>query len=633
MRYRNKKKKSFTLIIDDIKLMWRAVKKYHKIEKTLFPLIIINSIFTAIQPFIMIFLSGLLIDELSKGENVKHMLIIALAGLTAQFIVGIANCYIGKIKWVKFRNMAGYQGYLLCEKMMNMDFEYIEDAKIQDKVRIQTEYTESFQGAYTIMFQRLNDCIQMAITICISLVAVIPMFLRTGRDNTLYEKIINSPLLSLALFLILGLGVLYCVRSSKTLQRVGKDNQEQLIKLNRRFLYFFTKFLDGYDKGKDVRIFRMNQIINKECEMMQANSNSYCNTMTKLSWRFQIISQPISTLTAGIVYLFLGVRAITGAISVGNIVSYAGCIQQFASAFSDLLINYSALRINNEYLRELLIILELKPQKQIGTIPVEKRSDNRYKIECQHVSFRYPGTKDYVIKDLNITFDIGEKMAVVGKNGSGKTTFIKLLCRLYDPTEGSILLNGVDIRKYDYQEYLKIFAVVFQDSKIYSFPVGNNISASESYEEARVMDAIHRAGLDELYEKLPDGLRTCVYQDFDKQGIDISGGEAQKMEIARSIYCNRPFAIMDEPTAALDPIAEHKVFTGFNEMVGSKTAIYISHRLSSCRFCNDIIVFDQGKVVQRGRHEQLVNADGLYKVMWNAQAQYYLGTQNEAVYQ
>lgn len=160
MREKNKKKTSFALIIEDIKLMWRAVKKYHRIEKTLFPLIIINSIFTAVQPFIMIFLSGLLIDELSKGENVKRMIIIALVGLTAQFIVGIANCYIGKVKWVKFRNMAGYQGYLLCEKMMNMDFEYIEDAKVQEKVRTQTEYSEAFLGAYAVMFNRLNDCIK-----------------------------------------------------------------------------------------------------------------------------------------------------------------------------------------------------------------------------------------------------------------------------------------------------------------------------------------------------------------------------------------------------------------------------------------------------------------------------------------
>ena len=633
MKDKKKGMLSLGLLIEDIKLMGNAVKKYHRIEHTLFPLIIINSIFSAIQPFIMIFLSGLLIDALSKGKDIKYTLMMASIGLTAQLIIGITNCYIGKVKWVKFRNMAGYQGYLLCEKLMHMDFEYIEDTKVQDKVRIQTEYTESFQGAYTVMFTRLDECITTVITVAISLSAVIPMFLKTGRITTLTERVINSPILSIVLILFLGFGIFYSVKSTNKMQRIGKDNQEKLIKLNRRFFYYFTNFLDGYDKGKDVRIFKMNQIISKECDSIQRNSDSYCNTMTKLKWKLQKVNQSINTLTGGIVYLFLGVRAITGAISIGNIVSYAGCILQFIHSFSSLLTSYSALRINNEYLKEFLSIIELEPQKQIGSIPVEKRRDHRYLIECQHVSFRYPGTEDYVIRDLNMTFDIGEKMAVVGKNGSGKTTFIKLLCRLYDPTEGCILLNGIDIRKYDYEEYLKIFAVVFQDSKIYSFPVGNNVSAADSYEEERVLDAIHRAGLDDLLEKLPEGLKSFVYRDFDKSGIDISGGEAQKMEIARSIYCNRPFVIMDEPTASLDPIAEHNVYSGFNEMVGTKTAIYISHRLSSCRFCSDIIVFDQGNVVQRGKHEQLVKEEGLYQVMWNAQAQYYAGTQNEVVFQ
>ena len=258
-----------------------------------------------------------------------------------------------------------------------------------------------------------------------------------------------------------------------------------------------------------------------------------------------------------------------------------------------------------------------------GTIPVEKRRDHRFLVEFEQVSFRYPGTQTDVIRNLNLKFVIGEKMAIVGKNGSGKTTFIKLLCRLYDVTEGCIKVNGIDIRKYNYAEYQKLFAVVFQDFRLFAFSVGENVAASKQVEVSRAMDALGRAGLEERMEKLRDGLDTFVGKEVYADGVVFSGGEKQKMAIARAIYKDASFVIMDEPTAALDPISECEVYAGFDQMVGKKTALYISHRLASCRFCEDILVFDQGTVVQRGSHEELVKEDGIYRKLWNAQAQYY----------
>lgn len=196
-------------------------------------------------------------------------------------------------------------------------------------------------------------------------------------------------------------------------------------------------------------------------------------------------------------------------------------------------------------------------------------------------------------------------MAIVGKNGSGKTTFIKLLCRLYDVTEGCIKVNGIDIRKYDYMEYCQLFSVVFQDFRVFSFPLGENVAAGSQVEEGRAVDALNRAGLGECYGNLDKGLSTDIGREFDDKGVNFSGGEKQKIAIARSIYKNAPFVIMDEPTAALDPESECEVYAGFDKMVGNKTAIYISHRLASCRFCEDILVFDGGNVVQRGKHEEL----------------------------
>ena len=225
---------------------------------------------------------------------------------------------------------------------------------------------------------------------------------------------------------------------------------------------------------------------------------------------------------------------------------------------------------------------------------------------------------------LIIRYRIGKKQAFVGTNGAGKTTFVKLLCRLYDPTEGEILLNGVDIRKYDYEEYMKLFSFVFQDFKLFSFTLGQNIAADVDYDTKRMGDCMKKVSYYERYLSMEDGPDTYLYKDISEKGLEISGGEAQKIALARALYRESPIIVLDEPTTALDPVAEAQVYEDFSSMIDNKTAIYISHRLSSCRFCDDITVFDGGRIVQKGKHEELVKErDGQYFTLWNTQAQYY----------
>ncbi len=626
----NKKKNS---LVKDFKIIIQALKYYQKIDRVMLPVLISQSLLAAVQPYIMIFLAGLLLNALYEKKDITSMITLALIGLSSKLILGLATNYLGKTMWTKFRNQHSYQGLMLGEKLMSMDYEYVENEEIQNIVRRQTEYSQTFGGVYNNLFMKLEAVIRTAISILISVCVVMPLFFRTGRSETAIEKLINSPLFSIVIIALIGTGMFVSIRSMNHTEAVGVELQKNTIDLNRNFFYYFNNFLDGYEKGKDVRIFHMESLIAEENDKMRNNAKSYGQKMKKVKWKFELINQPISTLTGGLVYMFLGLRSLVGAITIGNVVSYAGSILQFISSFSKFLTNLSALRFNNQYLEEMINFLKLDPVKYPGTIPVEKRRDNRFLLEFRHVYFKYPGTQNYVIEDLDMTFDIGERMAVVGRNGSGKTTFIKLLCRLYEPTKGEILLNGIDIRKYAYKEYLKLFSVVFQDSKMFSFSVARNIAASEEVDADRVKDALKRVGLNTLVDKMPFGINTYLYKNFDRDGVEISGGEAQRMQIARAIYQDRPFVIMDEPTAALDPLAEYEVYSGFNEMVGSKTAIYISHRLSSCRFCNDIVVFENGKVVQRGNHTSLVEQTGLYAKMWNAQAQYYANTKSAAVFQ
>ena len=212
----------------------------------------------------------------------------------------------------------------------------------------------------------------------------------------------------------------------------------------------------------------------------------------------------------------------------------------------------------------------------------------------------------------------------MGENGSGKTTFFKLLCRLYDPQEGQILLNGIDIRKYNYRDYMDVFSIVFQDFQLLSQPLGANVAGASEYDSERVTQALTDAGFGDRLAELSDGLDTMLYKDFGENGVEVSGGEAQKIAIARALYKDAPFIILDEPTASLDPIAEAEIYSKFNDISGDKTAIYISHRLSSCKFCDEIAVFHEGAVIQQGTHAELVaDETGKYHELWNAQAQYY----------
>lgn len=214
-------------------------------------------------------------------------------------------------------------------------------------------------------------------------------------------------------------------------------------------------------------------------------------------------------------------------------------------------------------------------------------------------------------------------MSIVGENGAGKTTFIKLLTRLYDPTEGEILFNGVNIKKIEYEQYMSLFSTVYQDYKLFSFSLKDNIALNLPVDDKRIQTVLERVGLSEKLRTLPKGMDTMLYKNFAEDGFEPSGGEGQKIALARALYRDTSFVILDEPTAAWDPRAEYEMYRNFNEMVAGKTAVYISHRMSSTKFCDKVAVFTKGKLVEYGTHNDLIKKDGLYKELFDMQAQYY----------
>ncbi|WP_273448177.1 ABC transporter ATP-binding protein [Thermophilibacter provencensis] len=390
----------------------------------------------------------------------------------------------------------------------------------------------------------------------------------------------------------------------------------------RRMVYFMDLIAGERADGKVERVFGMRDMLMGAFDQTNRASVGFYDRWRAGNRRVAVASTGVNGAFIVASYLIVAVKVLAGAITIGAFTQYAGALAQLGTAWSNLVSRNNDLREHCSYLEEFLAILDMPEASERGSIPPEKRDDGEYELAFEHVSFSYPGSSEEILHDVTLKLGMRRKMAVVGPNGAGKSTFIKLLCRLYRPTSGRITLNGIDIEKYDEDEYRDLMAVVFQDFRLFAFPVWENLAAGYARDDARLWAALDQADAG-FVRAWPEGLETRLYNDLG-QGVSPSGGQAQKLALARALYKDAPVVILDEPTAPLDPISEAEVYAGFDRMVAGKTAIYISHRMSSCRFCDDIIVFDGGRVVERGGHEGLLAAGGLYASLWNAQASYYV---------
>ena len=373
--------------------------------------------------------------------------------------------------------------------------------------------------------------------------------------------------------------------------------------------------------AKDIRLFGIHEYLEEKSRrggMIGRVFTEYGIFIGKNNAKFSFMVQ----LLAGYIYIYVSVMAMSGSVSTGEVLMYAGAIITTMTGVQTAISKYNYIVYCNEYISTYEEFINRPNMHYDGTLPIEKRDDNRYELSFHKVSFKYPGSDNYILKDINLKFEIGEKLALVGLNGAGKTTLVKLLLRLYEPTEGEIKLNGINIEKYDYDEYVQIFSVVFQDFRLFDFPLDENIAVSENVDTDKVKKVIEMVGLTELVNNLPDKEGTLLYHE-NGDGVSLSGGEAQKVAIARALYKDAPFVILDEPTAALDPVAEAEIYERFDTLVGGKTTIYISHRMSSCKFCDRIIVISDGTIKEEGTHSSLIQKAGLYAEMYNTQAEYY----------
>ena len=385
---------------------------------------------------------------------------------------------------------------------------------------------------------------------------------------------------------------------------------------------YYSSLLTDFKYGKDIRLYACKDLLitkNKEyiedTYQYQIKINQKFKKLTVIDNLFNMINQ---LLTYGYVAYYF----IQSYISIAQYSLYVTSINTFISSSYSIFNSFLNIRQNTKMMSEFKKFMEIDATYQEGNVKINP--NDPIVLEFKDVSFAYPNTTEYVLRHINYRMEGQKKISIVGENGAGKSTFIKLLMRLYDPTEGEILLNGINIKEIPIQDYYALFSVVFQDYQLIGFNLGEQITSSDTFDEEKVLQILSEVQLNHKMENLQKGLATSMLKYFDDQGIELSGGESQKIAIARALFKDGKILILDEPTSALDPLAEYEIYSQFHKMTQGKLTFYISHRLSSCRFCDEIMVLEHGEIVQLGHHDKLIlDEKGKYFEMFKAQAKYY----------
>lgn len=603
----------------------RAIRMLHGVTPQFFPIVTLNAIVKAVLPYATVFLSAKILTELATLRRANVLWKWVIVTILATALLSVLRSFFMEREETLLNDIYGRKELLFSEKAMSMDFADADRQEVRS-LRAQISQNERWGGLGLINAAIIYKQLIGSLTGIFSGIALTVRLFATPVPESAGKLVLLSspwfllPLGGLFVGISLLSGRLYTVYAQEY-DRLSKDAT-----FGNRVYTYITKLSRQKNIQMDMRIYRQQKIIDAlsaQNQVFTAKGIFGRAALGKpgLCWS---VAASSATLTVGCIYVFTCLKAWAGAFDIGLVTQYVGAATALAESLNILIFSLGSMKANTTHLDNTFRYLDLPNAMYQGSLTTEKRADRNYQVEFRNVSFKYPGSETWALKNVSMKFQIGKRLAIVGENGSGKTTFIKLLCRLYDPQEGEILLNGIDIRKYRYDDYMGVFSIVFQDFQLLSQSLGSNVAGCKDYDEKRVTQALVDAGFGPRLHTLPKGLDTQLYKDYGEDGIEISGGEAQKIAIARALYKDAPFIILDEPTAALDPMAEAEIYSKFNEISGDKTAVYISHRLSSCKFCDEILVFDRGKIIQQGTLEALLEqASGKYAQLWNAQAQYY----------
>ena len=602
-----------------IKIVFSAFKEIHRLEKRLLPTSIVVAIVTAVMPFINICFTSKIIDLLDVGTSMSDLAVYIGLAVEINAVLFFINYFLGDIYFVFRSLMYNKELQNISAKLFKAEYQKLESSDFKELIHKHSEAQDRVFSSFVQFSWMMRDFISGVVTMIISVIIIVPLlnigFTKTG--DTYFER----PVFLLTIFGAIAIMAVVILIVATQMNKAWFKASDEYSRLDRIFYYFLNMFSD-YNTGKEIRIYKeQNLIEHTATDKLLTDGEKLLKKASLHTAKSSSFVAILGALVGFGIYLFIGVKGLYGLFGIGSLVLYCGSFMQIINGIMKIAVTFGKTEEMVPLVNYYFDIMKTNDEMTYGS--KELNLTDKFEIEFKNVSFKYPNTESYALQNINLKINNGEHLAVVGRNGSGKTTFIKLICRLYDATDGEIFINGINIKEYSKESIIKLYSVVFQDFKIFSTTLAQNISANEEYDKERLYDTLDKANIKDRVLAMENKESTYLYKDLDKSGVEISGGEAQKLALARALYKDSPVVILDEPTAALDPVAENEIYNRFNSFVDNKTAIYISHRLSSCVFCNRIAVFDKSQLVETGTHQELLNANGKYSELWNAQAKYY----------
>lgn len=575
------------------------IKQGWKYDKRYILWRILYQIVHSLIPIVATLMSKYLVDELCGEKRLGFLIVYASILVGYTMIATMLSVFFNMDGFTRRCRVNAEFDSNLHRKLYEADFENLENPEFLDM----QEKAKKFLYCDRHGFGYVLDCALDSIGHLITLIGIAAIIL------TLNIWII-------AVFIALTwIGTLAEGHAKKSAMKLSED----IIRDQRGWSYFAGLFED-FSYGKELRLNSLgNLLLEKERRFFVA-ANYNLKKQNDGFIQSGTICAVLTFIQQCIAYGYLIYNAVSGQITIGAFTMYTSAVTIFASSLKNIMNALIEIQAYDMYYTDLDRYLSIPATLKHGNAPLP----TEHTIEFRHVSFRYPGQSGYALKDINITIPVGQKLSVVGENGAGKTTFVKLLARIYAPSEGEILLGGVNIGELDYEKYMSLISAVFQDYKLFSFSLKENVTLSLPVDEQRVKDTLFSVGLGNKIHQLKNGIHTAVYKTFDEEGFEPSGGEGQKIALARALYKDSPIVILDEPTAALDPYAEFEIYQHFHDLVHEKTAIFISHRLSSARFSDRVAVFERGRIIEYGTHDELMDRHGKYAELFGMQAQFYI---------
>ena len=553
------------------------------------------------MPFINLYLVRNSIAMLESRADFMKYLILVACSLVLYYCFNCLHDYFTMVRDTRYMKVQCDMFKNLFDKSLSLDYEMLLDKEVQEKHELAFNIVGG-DGIFTLT-NNLHNFLSN-------------LFIIFGLITVLSQVDIWILILTISIVMMNTLVTMY----RNKFRRAVKVDMNPI----QRRLDYFVNLSKSYQIMKDYKIYNMRaKLLERYGELRNDIYNGYRKTVL-LSYTSYALAHIMNFIMNISVYLALGYKVLTKGLSIANFSMFLSAVWDFNGSISTIISTFVSISDNGQYLEDYFTYMNLtskyKNNSDINRLP---NGNEEYDLEFVNVSYKYPHTDSYVIKDLSFKVKRGDKIAVVGENGAGKTTMVLLIMGLIHPNEGQILLNGIDICGYNTNEYYNLFSTVFQDFNILSFTIKDNITALQSVDTAKLNNVINRVGLGGKISSISKGVDTFIDKLYDNEGIVLSGGEAQRVAIARALYKDAPIFILDEPTAALDPRIENEIYTKFKELTNGKTTFYITHRLASTHFCDKILVLKNGRLEESGSHKELIKKNGYYAELYNMQAQYY----------